>query len=270
MSVVCPATPCSWGNATVFNADDSLIWTSDTGNSGNGPVTLGFGSNVQGAGALIQADGPAQFTAQIQPFDGTTSLGGPFSVMSDANGDATFIGAMDTSATINKVVFSITNCLGDCTDFAIDTVSLNVPAAAGTPTATATPTATVTPTPTATPTPTPVAAVLKVTPKNLNFKRVKVGSSKTLKLTLQNGAKNGPSITFGNPNIATVPPPNPQEFGFPQSGVTNCPAQLSPKQKCNLFLILVPQSPGNKSSSVTIFDNASNAPQTIPLSGTGK
>ena len=67
-----------------------------------------------------------------------------------------------------------------------------------------------------------------------------------------------------------VPAGNPQQFGFPQSGGSNCPAQLSPNQKCNLFLIFVPQSPGGQFSSVTIFDNASNRPQVIPLSGKGK
>ena len=167
---------------------------------------------------------------------------------------------------------------------ATSTGSATPTATSGTPTATATPTATqtatatatatntatATMTPTATPTQTPVASALKVTPKNLNFKTVKRGSSKTLKLTLQNGAKKGAPITFGSP-IAMVPASNPQQFGFPQGDGSNCPAQLSPKQKCNLFLIFVPQSPGGQFSSVTIFDNASNGPQqVIPLSGKGK
>ena len=54
---------------------------------------------------------------------------------SDVSGDATFIGVLDsTAANITKVTFSLTSCSGDCTDFAIDTVSLNVPGGA-TPTA---------------------------------------------------------------------------------------------------------------------------------------
>lgn len=63
-SVVCPATPCSW-TGTGFSSGDTLIWTSD---GGNGPLTVTFAHGVSGAGALIQADGPGQFTAQIQAF----------------------------------------------------------------------------------------------------------------------------------------------------------------------------------------------------------
>src|ERR1700730_13313033 len=154
VAVVCPETLCSWNLAGLsgFSAGDSLIWTADTGNSGNGPLTVNFTSkNVAGAGAFIQSDGPAQFTASIQAFKGGTSLGS-FPVLSDVSGDATFIGVLDsTAANITKVTFSITSCTGDCTDFAIDTVSLNVPGGATpTPSATATPTLTATPTKTAT------------------------------------------------------------------------------------------------------------------------
>ncbi len=74
LSVACPASVCSW-NGAGFTPGDSLIWTSDLGNGGNGPLNLSMGVAVSGIGALIQADGPAQFTAQIHVFNGTTSLG---------------------------------------------------------------------------------------------------------------------------------------------------------------------------------------------------
>src|SRR5467141_2506257 len=54
ISVVCPAAPCSW-TGIGFSASDSLLGTSDAGNSGNGPVTLVFSTGVTGAGAIIQA-----------------------------------------------------------------------------------------------------------------------------------------------------------------------------------------------------------------------
>jgi hypothetical protein len=124
VSVVCSASPCSWAGAG-FAAGDSLIWTSDTGNGGNGPLTLSFSRGVSGVGGLIQADGPGQFTAQIQAFNGAASLGS-FTVASNANGDATYIGVLDqTGSNITSVVFSLIACPGICTDFAIDTVSLN-------------------------------------------------------------------------------------------------------------------------------------------------
>ena len=130
VSVACTASPCSWTGAG-FTASDSLIWTSDAGNAGNGPVTLSFSRGVLGVGALIQADGPGLFTAQIQALNGGNALGLPLTVTSDANGDAVYIGVLDQSgANITSVVFSLTTCIGTCTDFAIDTVNLNTPPAA--------------------------------------------------------------------------------------------------------------------------------------------
>jgi len=129
VSVVCANNPCSWTGGTGFAAADSLLWTSDAGNGGNGPVVLNFGKNVTGAGALIQADGPGQFAVQVQAFNGSTQLG-LFNINSDANGDATYIGVLDqTGPNITSLVFSITGCVTGsvCSDLGIDTVSVNAP-----------------------------------------------------------------------------------------------------------------------------------------------
>jgi centrosomal CEP192-like protein len=312
IAVVCPETLCSWNVAgtTGFSTGDSLVWTADTGVSGNGPLTLNFTSkNVSGAGAFIQADGPAQFTANIEAFDGGTSLGS-FPVVSDGTGDATFIGVLDsTAANITSVEFSITSCTGDCSDFALDTVSLNVPGggtptptatrtatptptksatptvtatstgatstatptATATRTATATATATNTPTPTITPTstPTPVPGHLKSKPTHENFGKVSVGRGKVFTFTLSNSAKKGAPITFASPVSFMITPANPQEFGFP-AGATTCPQNLFPRKKCKLKVEFVPQTPGAKASTLTIFDNATGANQKVPLSGTGQ
>ena len=67
--------------------------------------------------------------------------------------------------------------------------------------------------------------------------------------------------------MTVFPLTNPQEF---KSIATTCGAQLSPKKKCKLTLQFRPDSVGSKSSSVTIFDNAGNANQVIPLSGKGE
>lgn len=122
-SVVCAATPCSWTGAG-FSTGDTLLWTSDAANGGNGPLTLAFAQGVSGAGALIQADGPGPFTAKIQAFNGSTLLGS-FTVSSNSNGDATYIGVSDqTGSNITAVTFSVTSCKGLCTDFAVDTVAI--------------------------------------------------------------------------------------------------------------------------------------------------
>jgi uncharacterized repeat protein (TIGR02543 family) len=131
VSVVCGNNPCSWTGGKGFAAADSLLWTSDAGNGGNGPVVLNFTSNVAGGGALIQADGPGQFTVQVQAYNGSTLLGS-FNVNSDANGAATYIGVLDqTGPNITSLVFSITSCVTGsvCSDFGIDTISVNAPTA---------------------------------------------------------------------------------------------------------------------------------------------
>jgi trimeric autotransporter adhesin len=132
VSAVCPASPtCSW-SGTGFAAGDRVIWTSDAAAGGNGPLTLAFGRSVSGAGALIHADEPGQFRAEIQAFNGSTLLGS-FMVTSNANGDAVYIGILDqTGPNITSVTFSLTACGSadaNCvlSDFAVDTVFLNVP-----------------------------------------------------------------------------------------------------------------------------------------------
>jgi hypothetical protein len=126
ISVVCSASPCSWTGATSgFTAGDSLLWSSDTGNGGSGPVTLTFLHSVAGAGAVIQADLPGAFTGQIQVYNGATLLA-TYTVASDTAGDPVYLGAFDDSgANISKVVFSLTSCASLCTDFGLDTVHVN-------------------------------------------------------------------------------------------------------------------------------------------------
>jgi len=43
-----------------------------------------------------------------------------------------------------------------------------------------------------------------------------------------------------------------------------------PQKKCKLTVQFSPASVGPKSSTVTIFDNAGNADQVVPLSGNGE
>jgi hypothetical protein len=101
-----------------------------------------------------------------------------------------------------------------------------------------------------------------------NFGSVLKHQAKVKTLILSNPEKKGPPIVFGTP-LATVPTTNPQEFGFP-AHATTCHAKLAPKKKCKLKVIFAPATRGQKASQVTIFDNASNANQVIPLQGTGK
>ena len=53
------------------------------------------------------------------------------------------------------------------------------------------------------------------------------------------------------------------------SETNTCGASLSAGQNCSISVIFTPTALGARSGAVTIADNASNSPQTIPLSGTG-
>jgi hypothetical protein len=110
---------------------------------------------------------------------------------------------------------------------------------------------------------------LVINPPSNNFGSVKVGQAKSVTFTLSNSAQEGPPITFQSPAGFSVPPTKPQVFGFAGSA-TNCPLQLFPQKECKLTVKFIPAGPGFRSSAVTIKDNAANANQTIPLSGTGE
>lgn len=154
LAVVCPAGSCSWSGPGM-TAGDTLLWTSNGNNGGNGPLTLSFNHAQSTVGALIQADGSSQFTAMIQAFNGSTSLGS-FTATSDSKGTAVYLGINDQSgANITSVTFSLASAMGATTDFAIDTVSLNASLGAAPPPLTPAPTPAPVPTRTATSTPTP-------------------------------------------------------------------------------------------------------------------
>jgi len=276
VAVKCAASPCSWTGAG-FNAGDSLVWTSDAGNGGNGPLALSFGTTVAGAGALIQPDGPGQFSAQIQVFNGLTLLG-TVSTTSDVAGDATYLGVTDTSgANISGIVISLTSVAqGLTTDFAVGKLLINstgtmptpTPTATPTPTPTPSPTPTPTPTPTSTPTPTPtpVPVALKVLPHSILFGKVHVNAASVpKKITLLNPAKlGGPTITLTGSSLsgsfASVPA---------TSTCFTSITQLAPKQRCTIFMEFEPLVTGPQSGSITFQDNAHNQPQVVHFSGKG-
>lgn len=251
ISMVCPTSPCSWSSTDVagFSAGDCLIWTSDTANGGNGPLKLAFNQSVMGAGALIQADGPGQFTAQVQAFNGTTSLG-TFTTTSDTNGDAVFLGVVDnTAANITSVVYSLTACTGPCTDFAIDTLSLNTSGGVSGPTPTATATG-----------PTPVATTSIVpAPATINFGNVDAsGASKAHKVSFVN--KGTVNAVLGSVSVPA---------GFATvSGTDLCSGQtVLPKKSCTMMLQFTPSAPGAVAESVSAPYNG--APATVSVSGNG-
>jgi hypothetical protein len=107
-----------------------------------------------------------------------------------------------------------------------------------------------------------------ITPSSKDFGTVKVHSKpKKQTFTLTNEGSSGQTITFQNP-LATVS--NFPTFAFPKKKGTTCHQTLPPMGHCTLTLQFAPKSKGLQTGSVTVFDNAGNADQMIPLSGTGQ
>ncbi|MBV9303612.1 MAG: choice-of-anchor D domain-containing protein [Acidobacteriaceae bacterium] len=227
VSVVCGGSPCSW-TGSGFPAQDALLWTSDAANGGNGPVALTFTNPVAGAGALIQTDTPGQFTAQVQAFNGATSLG-VFTVPSDTNGDAVYIGLLDQSgANITSVVFTLSQCPGTCSDFALDAVGLNA-----------------------------AAAAVSLSTTSLTFPGQQVGSTSSAQpVTVTNSGSAALTIS----NIAVT-------GDFAQTNT--CSGSIAPTGSCTINVTFSPTTTGTRTGAVTITDNASGSPQTVSLTGTG-
>jgi hypothetical protein len=234
ISVVCAASPCSW-TAVGFGAGHSLMWTSDAGNGGSGPVTLTFSKSVSGVGALIQADLPGSFTGEIQVYNGATLLA-TYTATSDAAGDPIYLGALDQSGpNISKVVFSMTTCASLCTDFGLDTVDVKT---AGT------------------------GPEVTLTPASLEFVSTPVGSTTAAQLvTIMNSG-----TTSLNMTSETITGANATSF---IKSATTCGATLGAAATCTVSVEFAPAAAQALTAALSIVDDAGDSPQTVLLSGTG-
>ena len=98
----------------------------------------------------------------------------------------------------------------------------------------------------------------------MRFGAVPLGSvSKPKKVTVSNPNKQGIPITLQT--FQTT-----KDFSFPQTGATTCLQTLPAKGKCFVFVIFAPSGVGPELGTLTIVDNAKNAPQAINLRGRGK
>jgi Abnormal spindle-like microcephaly-assoc'd, ASPM-SPD-2-Hydin len=59
------------------------------------------------------------------------------------------------------------------------------------------------------------------------------------------------------------------QASLPFAQINNCPASLAAGASCSISVTFTPQSAGNANGGVTIFDNVSNSPQSVILTGTG-
>ncbi len=230
LSKVCSASPCSWTGAG-FPAGDTLLWTSDAGNGGTGPVRLTFPSNMVGAGAVLQANGPGPFTAKIEAFNGGSSLGS-FTVPSNSQGAPVYIGVLDhTAANVTSVVFSLTSVSAGLTsDFGIDTVLLS--GSTGTPT-------------------------VHLSTGTLSFPaRLIHTTSVAQTVTLSNSGT--AALTFSS-IVASG--------DFAQSN--NCRSPLAAGGSCSISVTFDPTVAGARTGAITVTDNGPGSPHRVSLSGTG-
>jgi PEP-CTERM motif-containing protein len=107
-----------------FTAGDHLLWTQEDA----GPdITIDFANPVRGAGAQIMADFFGDFVARI-----TLSNGHTFTENGTSNtnndGSAIFIGALDATADISSIAFTLDSAASNPNDLAIDTLYLNTTA----------------------------------------------------------------------------------------------------------------------------------------------
>lgn len=113
------------------------------------------------------------------------------------------------------------------------------------------------PTPTPTPSPTPAAGQLALTPANMNFGNVTVGS---------NASQSG-SLTAGSTGI-TVSSASWNGSGYSLSGIT-FPVTIPPGQSVPFTVKFAPQAAGLSTGNVSFTSNATNSPGSESLSGSG-
>jgi len=139
------------------------------------------------------------------------------------------------------------------------------PTATATATATATSTATATATATTTPTatPTPGAGKLTFSPKSLNFGKTTtvLKTSKPKKVKIKNASSKSSKIIVMIEGETAAPP-----FAVK----TQCIKSLAPGKTCEVSVTFTPPDDGVHSGDLIVNDDAMDAPQRIPLSGTGK
>jgi hypothetical protein len=185
---------------------------------------------------MIQANAPGAFTAQIQAFNGATLLGA-FTANSIA-GAAVYIGIQDqTGANITKIVFSLTACgpldVSGCTDFAIDTVNLNVG---------------------------PAIAFLGTHALSFGVQPIGLPSAPGPAALLNIGGAFMPISSIA------ITGANSGDFG---ESPLSCPNPLPPAGACLLNVTFTPTAAGPRKSSVSISDSAGGSPQTVVLTGVG-
>lgn len=144
------------------------------------------------------------------------------------------------------------------------------PTVVPTPTPTATPTGSPTPTPTSTPTatPTPIGSsgLDLVTPATINFSRITVGTTSSVRTVLvMNPFGSSSSIVIGSASLVGS-----SGFALVPASTTCTPGHtLAPDAQCQVAVKYTATALGTESATLTVIDSATASPHVISLLGTG-
>jgi uncharacterized repeat protein (TIGR03803 family) len=105
------------------------------------------------------------------------------------------------------------------------------------------------------------APFVTFSPTSVNFGSESVGATSSPQAVTLTNSGNLPL------SIASIEITGPDASDFAQSN--NCPASLPANNTCKISVTFTPAVPGNASASISVTDNASGRPQTVPLTGTG-
>jgi trimeric autotransporter adhesin len=108
------------------------------------------------------------------------------------------------------------------------------------------------------------APTVSLSPPNLNFGNTTVNTTSVAKAETITNTGTGALINFSWSITGT----NANNFAIAPS--TTCTTTLAPGANCLVNITFTPSATGTRTASLTLTDNATNSPQTVGLSGTGK
>ena len=239
---------------TVANTDNGTVAISDNAPGGSQTISL-MGSGV--AAAPVASISPTNLAFSSQTV-GTSSTSQSVTLTNTGNA------SLGITSVVASGDFAASTCPNSLAQNAACTINVTF-----TPTATGARNGAITITDNASGSPqivplsgmgtsTSTAPVVSLSPTNLSFSTFRVGTSSRTK-----------SVTLSNTGNATLSLTSIAASGdFSQTN--NCNGSLNAGNACTIRVTFKPTGKGARTGSVTITDNASDSPQAVTLTGTGK
>jgi hypothetical protein len=250
-----------WGDYTAMQvdpSDDCTFWYVNQYEKVSG--TFNWNTNI-GSFAFSGCTGSPNFTLTAVPNSLTISQGNQGTSTITVVPSNGFSGSVALSA--SGLPSGVTAGFVPNPTTSTSTLTLTASATAATGTSTVTITGTsgsLTATTTVTLTVTASGPVVKLTPTSLVFAKTVVGTTTTAK-----------SVTVANTGSSTLNISSIVVSGdfAPVTSTKPCGSTLAAGANCIIKVTFTPTQLGTRTGNITINDNASNSPQTVPLSGTG-